>query len=325
MGLYKKGDQNTWSGRQDEGDRFYKKVTVIDMENEVLPKSESKSFALLGFCCDEGVRRNLGRVGAKEGPHALRKALVNKSFHTDEPFNIYDCGDVYCDDGDLEKSQEKLAILTSQIIKAGHFPLILGGGHAVAYGHYKGIEKAGKEKKLGIINIDAHFDLRPLLEGGKGSSGTPFLQIAKDREKKEQDFSYLCLGVQESANTSPLFETAKELGAPYILASTILSKGQVSYHEILKKILGQSEGIYLTLCLDAFSFSVAPGVSAPSPFGIMPFHVLDLLEMLISSGKLISFDVAEMAPRFDEGGKTASLGAEVVSRLIQGFLDGGKE
>ncbi|MDC0255221.1 formimidoylglutamase [Bacteriovoracales bacterium] len=325
MGLYKKGDQKNWSGRQDEGDRFYKKVTVIDMENEVLPKSENKSFALLGFCCDEGVRRNLGRVGAKEGPHSLRKALVNKSFHTNESFNIYDCGDVYCDDGDLEKSQEKLAKLTSKIIEAGHFPLILGGGHAVAYGHYKGIEKAGKENKLGIINIDAHFDLRPLLEGGKGSSGTPFLQVAKDREKKGQDFSYLCLGVQESANTSPLFETAKELGAPYILASTILSKGQVSYHESLKKILGQSEGIYLTLCLDAFSFSVAPGVSAPSPFGIMPFHVLDLLEILISSGKLLSFDVAEMAPRFDEGGKTASLGAEVVSRLIQGFLDGGRK
>ena len=108
MGLYKKGEQNTWSGRQDEGDRFYKKVKVIDLEKETLPKSEGKSFGLLGFCCDEGVRRNLGRVGAKEGPHALRKGLINKSFHSEESFKIYDCGDVYCDDGDLEKSQNYL-------------------------------------------------------------------------------------------------------------------------------------------------------------------------------------------------------------------------
>ena len=88
---------------------------------------------------------------------------------------------------------------------------------------------------------------------------------------------------------------------------------------VVSSFVESCEGIYLTLCLDAFSFSVAPGVSAPSPFGIMPSHVIDLISKLVSSGKLVSFDIAEMAPNFDEGGKTASLGAEVITRLMQAF------
>jgi formiminoglutamase len=320
MTLYKKGEQDLWSGRQDEGSRFYKRVEAVDLEKGIPQKGEQKSFALLGFCCDEGVRRNCGRIGAKEGPAALRKALINKSFHHEAPFFIYDCGDIYCDDGDLEKSQEALASKMALILEAGHFPILLGGGHSIAYGHYLGLEKAQRENGLGIINVDAHFDLRPLLEEGKGSSGTPFLQISHLRQKKGQDFSYLCLGVQESANTTSLFETAKELKSRYVLASDILSQGQEIYHKPMDELLFQSQGIYLTLCLDAFSFSVAPGVSAPSPFGIMPGHILDLLKRLVISGKLISFDIAEMAPQFDEGGKTASLGAEIIARLIQESL-----
>ena len=51
----------------------------------------------------------------------------------------------------------------------------------------------------------------------------------------------------------------------------------------------------------------------------MPAHLIDLIDELVSSEKLVSFDIAEMAPNFDENGKTASLGAEVITRLIQAY------
>ena len=93
----------------------------------------------------------------------------------------------------------------------------------------------------------------------------------------------------------------------------------VAYEQVVSSFIESCQEVYLTLCLDAFSFSVAPGVSAPSPFGIMPAHVIDLLDKLVASEKLVSFDIAEMAPNFDENGKTASLGAEVITRLMQAF------
>ena len=103
------------------------------------------------------------------------------------------------------------------------------------------------------------------------------------------------------------------------MATDILSKGTGAYKQVVSSFIESCQEVYLTLCLDAFSFSVAPGVSAPSPFGIMPSHVIDLLDKLIASEKLVSFDIAEMAPNFDENGKTASLGAEVITRLMQAF------
>ena len=321
MGSYQKTDAAIWNGRKDNGDRFFNKVKSVDLLNDELPASPKgkTSFALLGFCSDEGVRRNQGRVGAKEGPLALRKALRNKCFHNFSDVELYDCGDVICEGDDLEGVQALLGEKVAIILEKGHFPIVLGGGHSISWGHYQGLEKAKSCDSLGVINIDAHYDLRPLLEDGKGSSGTPFLQIAERRKEKKQPFHYLCLGVQESANTTPLFETAKDLGVKTILATDILSRGAVAYEQAVSSFIESCQEVYLTLCLDAFSFSVAPGVSAPSPFGIMPAHVIDLLDKLIASEKLVSFDIAEMAPNFDENGKTASLGAEVITRLMQAF------
>ena len=258
-------------------------------------------------------------MGAKEGPLALRKALRNKCFHNFRDVSLYDCGDVVCEGDDLEAVQELLAEKVHLILKRGHYPLVLGGGHSISWGHYQGLEKAHLADSLGVINIDAHYDLRPLLEGGKGSSGTPFLQMALRSQEKKRPFNYLCLGVQESANTTPLFETARELGVETILATDILAEGAKAYESQVSSFLERCEKVYLTLCLDAFSFSVAPGVSAPSPFGLMPGHILDIMSEIVKSGKLISFDIAEMAPCYDEAGKTASLGAEVITRLMQSF------
>ncbi len=82
----------------------------------------------------------------------------------------------------------------------GHFPLVLGGGHEVAFGSWSGLNRhlAGKGR-VGIINFDAHFDLRMKQE--QASSGTPFFQIAEQCAAQGTPFHYACLGVAETANT----------------------------------------------------------------------------------------------------------------------------
>ena len=94
-------------------------------------------------------------------------------------FICFDAGNIVCADGDLETSQLALGEVVTILLENGIKPIVIGGGHELAWGHYQGIADAFPQKNLGIINFDAHFDMRPLLAYDQGSSGTPFLQIAK--------------------------------------------------------------------------------------------------------------------------------------------------
>ena len=86
--------------------------------------------AVLGFACDEGVRRNHGRTGAAEGPAALRRMLSNLPVLDDAP--LYDAGTIACADGDLEGAQLHYAQELASLLDAGHLPVGLGGGHEIA-------------------------------------------------------------------------------------------------------------------------------------------------------------------------------------------------
>src|SRR5690606_33597274 len=137
--------------------RWHQIIKNIDLRNKA---DFSNAVVLLGFCCDEGVRRNMGRVGAIEGPAYLRKTLANLPVHfSSEDLQLIDVGDIVCERGDLEGAQEALSQAVSTIIDNGGFPVVIGGGHELTYGHFYGIKKS-TTKTVGIINIDAHLDIR---------------------------------------------------------------------------------------------------------------------------------------------------------------------
>ncbi len=87
----------------------------------------------------------------------------------------------------------------------------------------------------------------------------------------------------------------------------------------LDLLLTRSEKIYLTICLDVFAFPFAPGVSAPQPLGIMPSQAFPILEQLFRSGKVISFDIAELNPKFDRDQMTAALAAQLLLSSVKNF------
>jgi hypothetical protein len=151
------------------------------------------------------VRRNHGRVGAAEGPAALRAMLSNLPTLDDTP--LYDAGDVDCADGDLEGAQARYAERLAALLDAGHFPVGLGGGHEIAFATYQGLARhLGKRRpRVAIVNIDAHFDLR---RQERGSSGTPFLQALEHAAALGLPLDYCVYGISAAANTRALFDTA---------------------------------------------------------------------------------------------------------------------
>ena len=312
---YSPTHQLAYTGRKEilANQRFYQTIHCLDLQHTQLTTQPHLQPAILGFCSEEGIIRNHGRPGAKFGPEAFRKAFANLPAHGIA--HLIDVGDITVTD-DLELGQKALGSVVSELVKHHYLPIVIGGGHELAWGQYQGIHQSPLRKKLGIINFDAHFDLRPLAKPNYGTSGTPFTQIAQQRELDKLGFHYLCVGIQPTANTPELFEQARILGAEYISASQ-LTENDVSHSlSIINHSIQQCDSIYLSICMDVFSASLASGVSAPQSLGILPERALPLIQHIMQSGKTISLAVAELSPPYDQNSLTARLAAELVAHCL---------
>ncbi|MCB4203518.1 formimidoylglutamase [Deferribacterales bacterium Es71-Z0220] len=295
-----------WKGRVDSADnrlafRWHQVISNIDlMEADFDLKN---TVVIIGFCCDEGVKRNKGRIGAKDAPKTIRNMLSSLPWHFDK-LKICDAGDIVVDE-DLEKGQALLGSLVKKIKDFGGFPVVLGGGHEVAYGTYKGI----KEHSPAIINFDAHFDNRPFED--TVSSGTMFAQIAAETGS---DYRYFCLGVQNYSNTKELFKRNMEFGGKFLEASHVKMRIMDS---TFQSFVDKSDRLYVTVCMDVFSQAYACGVSAPNPFGICPDDFEFYAKEIFWSGKVTAFDIAEVNPAFDFDNQTSRLAAGIVFKVAE--------
>lgn len=309
---YQPANPILWQGRKDTvaKERFFEKIHFINDQNE-LQSTEQKTI-FLGFASDAGIIRNQGRAGAKLGPDQIKTYLAKLPCTSKN--NFIDLGTILCPGDELESAQSQFAELIDLCHQYGHKTIAFGGGHEIAWGHFQGLSP--HYSKLGIINFDAHFDLRPYSPEQKGTSGTPFSQIASFCENKNTPFHYCCLGIQAFGNTPSLFQRAQELNVSYLTAEQIYLQDLVWQTNFIEQFIAPLDHIYLSICLDVLSESYAPGVSAPQALGITPWKLLPLLNYIIQSGKVISIDMAELSPPLDQDQKTARLAALIVAELL---------
>jgi formiminoglutamase len=317
-------DNKVWAGRCDDGEpgdtrRVFNQVTPFGGDVQV----QRDAPVIVGFGCDEGVRRNQGRIGAAHGPTELRRALAGLPAKT-ALASLADAGDVVCDDGNLEAAQAELAHVVSEVLARGGRPLVFGGGHEVAWGTYSGLRlhqqrEADDEvtppiaRKLLIVNFDAHFDLR---QKRPANSGTPFDQIALDCAARGVPFNYACFGISDLGNTASLFAHAQRLGVHYVLDVDVQETQLPQRLTELQNLLDAADDVYLTIDLDVLPAATAPGVSAPAALGV-PLAVVEAMVLRVrASGKLRAADIAEYNPSFDQDRRTARAAARLVYRLL---------
>lgn len=318
----------TWSGRDDGAGaahrRVHQAVTSLGQGRQ-----DSPDAVFIGFASDEGVRRNAGRQGAAEGPAALRSALgqlalaQGRDSARNTNLALLDAGDVVVS-SDLEEGQKKLAAAVRASVDAGVLPVVLGGGHEVAFGTYSGVADSQARKtagssssqepgRLGILNLDAHFDLR---RAEAPTSGTPFYQALNREKEAGTDCRYTVLGISEANNTQELFDTAHELEVDYVVDEDCGVINQQALLSRVQEFMASVDIIYLTLDLDVLPASIAPGVSAPAGYGV-PLEIINtVLKEVTASGKLAAFDVAELNPSFDIDGRTAKTAARLIHTVL---------
>lgn len=311
-----------WQGRIDaDGSlRWHQIVRCLDDNQQTIENLTTveltEHIALIGYACDDGVARNQGRTGAVKGPQAIRKALASlPSPSTD----VIDLGniDTRYNDLTMEQAQAQLSLIVSHCLQHGAFPMVLGGGHDIAFGTFSGLTRHLENNgdampNIGIINFDAHFDLR---HDPNPSSGTPFRQIAGHCQQRVWPFNYLCLGISQFANTPALFNTAKQMNVNWLSDEQLaLSRLDRALHTV-SEFIRNKDYIYLSFCLDVLPAHIAPGVSAPAARGVELAVIEPLLDAILQSDKVIVADVAEMNPRFDIDARTARIAARLMARI----------
>jgi formiminoglutamase len=301
-----------WTGRVDgDTDEHLRWHQVV---KPYLPEHDPGACVFVGFASDEGVHRNQGRRGAAEGPDALRRALASMALA--EPIHAYDAGTVAVTDERLETGQEELGAAVRMLLDAREFPVVLGGGHEVAFGTYLGLAGSSLRAsgdRVGILNLDAHFDLRP---GAVPSSGTAFRQIAELELRRGTALQYSVIGISQPSNTALLFETAERLGARYLVDDDCGPTDRTTVEAFVREFLTDVDLVYLTIDLDVLPAGVAPGVSAPAAFGVPLDTIQFVCDLLAASGKLAVCDVAELNPSLDVDNRTARTAARLIHRIV---------
>jgi formiminoglutamase len=288
---------------------------------EGMPELWAGRPVLIGFPQDEGVRRNRGRTGAADAPAAIRHRLYRltpwDAVHDADlaALDMLDLGDVRCGSG-LEESQQALAEVIAAILTAGAVPIVLGGGHETAYGHYLGYVHASRP--AAIVNFDAHLDVRPLIDGC-GHSGSPFRQALEHPNQPLRGDRYVVLGAQPLAVAREHLHYVQSQGGVVHWAEEVRDQSESILREECQRLESDIGSVYVTLDCDVVNQADVPGVSAPNPLGLPGPAVVVCAAAAGECPAVSSFDLVEINPSFDRDGQSARWAAAVVWHFLSGL------
>lgn len=186
-------------------------------------------------------------------------------------------------DGPLPEVMQRLAARTGAAVKAGRIPVTLGGEHSLTYGAVMGISRA-LGTPIGIVQIDAHADLRMDYQGKKHSHASVMHLLCEEGMRLAQfGVRALCREeVDSRARNNVFFRDAEELVTGHILA--------VDLPEDFP------EHVYVSFDVDGLDPSQMPATGTPVPGGLGYYQALRLVEHALKGRKCVGIDVVELAP-----------------------------
>lgn len=284
--------------------------------------SHTTTVALIGVPQHKGVERNNGRVGAETAPTTIRHFLYRMALSgiqdaiTSGKLCVVDAGNIKPDGLTLEQIHDELHDVIASLLRANVFPIVLGGGHDVAWPSIRAYETIGEP--YGVINIDAHTDVRPMLADGRAHSGSPFRQMLETANSCLASGVFVEYGIQPQCVAKAHLEYVTSHGGTVIMLDQ--ARQQDAWKNAMR-IASRVNKLHLSLDMDCFASAFAPGVSAPSPDGFTPWEIAPCLRQTAQSPSLTSFDVVELNPQYDVDGRTARLAATMIMSVLSGLAE----
>ena len=291
-------------------------------------------FVIVGIPDDRGVKLNHGHVGASAGPDAFRQAfyrLYDSRLEGGEWFGAawVDLGDVVLQD-EIADTHARLADVVHWALAQGARRVhVIGGGHDFSFGSYGGHARSCAGI-LPIVNFDAHFDLRPVVDG-QINSGTPFRRVIENFGNRVAEGAALFeIGLQRERNPQSLWDyaQAKSVSVAEYCAGrepwrywNLPEQPKRTLREHLQNWLnhwcdpaGSSGDVHLSIDLDVFHVAAAMGTSASTSLGVPVETLWPCVEDVMSRKMCRVVDVAELCPARDLQMQTARLAAAMVLR-----------
>lgn len=275
--------------------------------------------AVLGAPFDAGTQY---RSGARFGPRSVREASTLFSFghagaydHEDDTtyltgdVRIVDMGDADIVHTDTHQSHANIETGVRAALAAGALPVVIGGDHSVNIPCINAFEGQGD---IHILQIDAHLDFVDVRHGVRNGHGNPMRRAAE----KPYVTGLTQVGIRNvSSTTQEGYEAAREMGSDILSVRQMRKLGA----EATAKRIPPEARVYITLDIDAFCPSIAPGTGTPSHGGFLYYEVLELLQHVAQSHEIVGIDLVEVAPDYDHSNSTSILAAQVLLNLL-GFV-----
>lgn len=277
---------------------------------------------ILGLPFDLGVKFSGGRVGAKDAPAAIRGTLrrYGTAYNLERKADISkliiaDLGDAVIVKDSCEKTHRSVFNTALEAFNHVSSLITLGGGNDLSYATIKSLAHV-YGGNIGGVNIDAHFDVRPVADG-KYTSGTPYRRLLEEKILNPKNFFEFA--AQGHVNAREHYIWLKKEGVDICFLADARKKGIISaFREGIKR-LKNCEALFVSLDIDAVSQAFAPGSSAPNPDGLFPEDVLTIAFLAGQNTRVRLFEIMEVNPRYDVDGRTVRLSANIINEFLAGF------
>lgn len=275
--------------------------------------------AILGAPYDAGTQ---WRAGARFGPRGVREASTLFSFghagaydHEDDVtylpghVRIVDIGDADIVHTDTQASHANIESGVRAILRAGALPVVIGGDHSVNIPCINAFEGAGD---IHILQIDAHLDFVDERHGVRYGHGNPMRRAAE----KPYVTGLTQLGIRNVSSTArDGYEDARARGSDILSVRQVRDLGAKATAARVPK----GARVYLTIDIDGFCPSIAPGTGTPSHGGFLYYEVLEILQQVAREHEIVGLDLVEVAPDYDPTGSTSILAAQLLLNTL-GFI-----
>ncbi|MEQ9695394.1 agmatinase [Shimia sp. SDUM112013] len=275
--------------------------------------------AVLGAPFDFGTQ---WRSGARFGPRAVREASTLFSFghagaydHEDDAtylpseVSIVDIGDADIVHTDTEKSHANIEAGVRAILGAGALPVVIGGDHSVNIPCINAFEG---QDDIHILQIDAHLDFVDERHGVRFGHGNPMRRAAE----KPYVTGLTQVGIRNVSSTAKEgYDAARAMGSDILSVRQARALGPQG---VIDRI-PEGARVYVTIDIDGFCPSIAPGTGTPSHGGFLYYDVLEMLQALSKRHEVVGIDLVEVAPDYDPTGSTSILAAQILLNFL-GFI-----
>ncbi|MEM1298006.1 MAG: agmatinase [Pseudomonadota bacterium] len=277
--------------------------------------------AVLGAPYDFGCQF---RSGARFGPRSVREASTLFSFghagaydHEDdvtylpaETTRIVDIGDADIIHTDTIGSHRNIEHGVRKILAAGAIPVVIGGDHSV---NIPCVNAFDDQEPIHIVQIDAHLDFVDERHGVRFGHGNPMRRAAE----KPYVTGLSQIGIRNVSSTArDGYEAARAMGSDILSVRQFRKMG---VDEVLARI-PEGARYYVTIDIDGFDPSIAPGTGTPSHGGFLYYEGLELLDGLTKRGQVVGVDLVEVAPDYDHDGSTSTLAAQLLLNFVGRIL-----